>query len=127
MAVLYSELGKYAEAVSLYAEALNHRRTTLGNDHPETLHCMLSLGQARCSAGDREGGVPLLHEASQCYAKVLGKDHPDTIAAVERLNAEEETAGEAQPESQPPLEQPEPEPQLQPEQADPKESEVDGA
>ena len=91
MAALYSELGNYGAAEPLYAEALKHQRTTLGNDHPDTLLCMRSLGQTRCSAGDREAGVALLQEASRGYDKVLGKDHPDTIAAAERLKDAENT------------------------------------
>ena len=43
LAVLYRNQGKYDEALPLYEECLEKRRSISGNDHPSTLTCISHL------------------------------------------------------------------------------------
>ena len=56
---------------------------THGNEHPETLHSMVNIGNACCELGRYGEGLPLLREALAGLRKVQGEGHPLTQLAIE--------------------------------------------
>lgn len=71
LAVLYSQTKQFEKSAPLYAELLEFRRRTGGNDHPETLKQVVNLGVDCLLAGRPREAIPLLEEAH-----LASKTHP---------------------------------------------------
>ena len=76
LALDYQQAGRYPEAITLFQETLELRRTKLGADHPETLASMASLGQAYRLAGRLAEAIPVLEETLKLPASEAGHRPP---------------------------------------------------
>jgi tetratricopeptide (TPR) repeat protein len=85
LSTLASELeeqGKYDEAETLYREAMEAMRETLGSRHPSTLTSLSNLGKLLHRKGDLDAAGPLLREAVEGMRATLGSEHPATLNSV---------------------------------------------
>ena len=64
-----------AEAVPLYAEAVDLTRDQLGDSHPSTLTLRANLAQALSQSGDREAALAQMRSVLSAEEAVLGPDH----------------------------------------------------
>ncbi|RMF81915.1 MAG: hypothetical protein D6744_06590 [Planctomycetota bacterium] len=83
----YRGLGLYESAEQQLRAALELRQSALGDDAPETLRTMNSLGMLLVERGDAEEAMPLLEESLARQRALLGADHPDTIQSLSNLAA----------------------------------------
>ena len=77
--------GDLAAAEPLLREALEARRETLGDRHPDTLISINSLGVLLKEKGELAAAEPLFREALVMRRKTLGKRHPDTLISASNL------------------------------------------
>jgi hypothetical protein len=54
----------------------------LGEEHPDTLNSISSMGGLLRAQGKLAEAEPLFREALEKYRRVLGEEHPDTLASV---------------------------------------------
>ena len=78
--------GKFDEAGPLYREALEVRRETLGNRHPDTLGTMSNLASLLYAKGDLATAELLFGEALEVYRETHGARHPITRMAINNLD-----------------------------------------
>ncbi|MFH1418459.1 MAG: tetratricopeptide repeat protein, partial [Planctomycetota bacterium] len=83
----YAELGMYSEAVPRIERALALHRRTLGDDHPDTLVSISSMGHLLKLMGKLADAEPLYREALEGRRAVLGGDHPDTLTSIHNMGA----------------------------------------
>ena len=76
---LYRTIGLYEQAFTLHDAALTTRRHVLGDDHPDTIASINSLGFVLQDQGKLADARPLAVEALERARRVLGDDHPATI------------------------------------------------
>jgi tetratricopeptide (TPR) repeat protein/tRNA A-37 threonylcarbamoyl transferase component Bud32 len=76
---LYSNFGLFEPALPLQQRALEKRRDTLGEEHPDTLSSIDSMGILLAARGDQEEGERWLREALDKRRRVLGENHIDTV------------------------------------------------
>ena len=81
-------VGKYAEAESLYKQAIDTYEKTVGPEHPDLARALISLG---CLYRDEEQfditkADPLLERALAIREKALGPNHPSTASALSNLS-----------------------------------------
>ncbi|WP_165072963.1 serine/threonine-protein kinase [Paludisphaera rhizosphaerae] len=77
----YEDLGDYEAAALQMKAAIDARRRTLGDDHPETLEAMVELGRILTSQDKYDESSRLLKQAMDTGRKVLGDDHRTTLSA----------------------------------------------
>jgi len=82
---LLQNLGKHLEAAPMLREALEARRATLGNRHPDTLVSMNNLGRLLHIMGKLDEAGALLREALRIRRATLGDEHRDTLDSVTNL------------------------------------------
>ena len=82
---LLSDQGDLEGAGALYREALQARRETLGDKHPDTLGSINNLANLLKDQGDLEGAGALYREALQAQRETLGDKHPDTLSSIHNL------------------------------------------
>ena len=87
LAQSYRSLGLYEQAERQFRVALEIRQRDQGDDAPETLNTMNSLGMLLLERGNATEGEPLLVESLRRQREVLGEDHPDTIKSLSNLAA----------------------------------------
>jgi hypothetical protein len=87
MGGLLHDQGKLEEAERYRREALDRRRRVLGNDHPDTLEAMLSLGKVRADQGQLDEAERLLRESADGRRRVLGNQHADTLSSIGELGS----------------------------------------
>ena len=66
----------------LYEEALQARRVTLGDRHPDTLTSISNMGGLLFMQGKLEEAIVYLEEALQARKETLGDRHPDTLTSI---------------------------------------------
>ena len=92
--------GQLGEAEPLCREALEGRRRTQGEDHPDTLHSLNDLANLLKNRG-RLGEAEALHrEALEGRRRALGSDHSETLHSVSNvaiLLCEQGKLGKAEP------------------------------
>ncbi len=79
MAVTYTELGRYSEALRLEERALAIAEAAFGPDHPSTA---VALGNTAATYGDLDrhaDAVVLLERALVITETALGADHPNAV------------------------------------------------
>lgn len=81
----FQALGQYREAEMIHQRALEGREEALGDDHPETLASINSLGLAPLNQGRYKEAEALHRRALKGREKVLGHDHPDTLVSISSL------------------------------------------
>ena len=89
------EEGRYDEALPLFEQALASCRSTLGNDHPDTMTVAGNLAVAYLAAGQRRKGIKYIGNNVSARARVLGDEHPMTLTARNALAAAHRLAGDA--------------------------------
>src|SRR6185312_4903146 len=67
----------YPEAERLQRDVLNISRRTLGNEHPETLNAMASLGYTFLEEKKYTEADKMLTEVLDIQRRILGPDHPE--------------------------------------------------
>lgn len=75
----YMEEGKFEEAESLFQRALEIRRHTLGDKHPDTALLQSNLGCLYQAQGENEKAGQCFRDALTVYEEQLGREHPSTI------------------------------------------------
>ena len=85
---------QYQQARQLQEPALASFRRVLGDDHPDTLTAMNTLGEIRRHLGNLQGARDLLQQTLAARQRVLGPDHPDTVASTNNLAAVRRELGE---------------------------------
>lgn len=83
--------GDLQGALRQAVEVLEARRTTLGNDHPDSLAVAWLVVSWRHDLGDA-GAVEDLRDLLPTMARVLGAEHPDTLWARHNLAAIDDSA-----------------------------------
>ncbi len=78
MGRVYSGLGLYAESGPLLEQAVQVRRTALGDDHVELAQSLASLALYRLVTGRASEALPLAEEAHAISLRVVGPDDPMT-------------------------------------------------
>ncbi len=73
----FGDRGAYAKAVPSALIAFNVRKEILGEEHPQTLTSLSTLGWMYRDSGDYASAEPLLRECQLLRKKVLGEHHPD--------------------------------------------------
>jgi serine/threonine protein kinase/tetratricopeptide (TPR) repeat protein len=81
----YRDLGLCDAASPPQTQALEIRRQTLGDDHPDTLNSMSSLGLLLKLQGKLEEAESCLKEALARSRRVLGEDHLETLYITHNL------------------------------------------
>jgi tetratricopeptide (TPR) repeat protein len=76
--MLYQDQGKYAEAESLYQQALTIREQVLRPNHPDTAISLNNLATLYSEQGKYTKAEPLLKRALTIYEQLLGTGHPTT-------------------------------------------------
>jgi serine/threonine protein kinase/Tfp pilus assembly protein PilF len=85
LADLYQRIGRYDDAYPLQESALATRRRTLGEEHPDTLASINSMG-ALLQLQGRPAEAELCHrEALEKHRRTLGEEHPDTLTSISQL------------------------------------------
>jgi len=81
LAMLFHDQGKLDEAEPLFREALEVRRRTLGDTHPNTLANINNLGLLLKDQGKLSEAEPLLREDLEAQRRTLGDTHPSPSSA----------------------------------------------
>jgi tetratricopeptide (TPR) repeat protein len=82
LALSCAALGRHAEAVKLYEEALALTKAKLGADHPDTLRSMDNLAISYAALGRHADALKLRQETLALMKAKLGPDHPHTLRAM---------------------------------------------
>ena len=85
LALFYSELDNYAEAVRLGTEAMKIRKKVLGNDHRDYATSLALLAIFYSDLGNYPEAIRLCTEAMEIRKKVLGNDHRDYASSLNDL------------------------------------------
>jgi tetratricopeptide (TPR) repeat protein len=93
LAIAYGEVGRTAEAITLYGQTLADRERVLGTDDPDTLGARDNLAAAYRAAGRTAEALTLHGQTLADMERVLGTDHPDTLKARGNLAAAYRAAG----------------------------------
>ncbi len=78
-------MGDYAAALPLYRQALEIRRTTLGENHPDYANSLNNLAVLYREMGDYAAALPLYRQALEIRRTTLGEDHPDYATSLNNL------------------------------------------
>ncbi|MFO0859474.1 MAG: tetratricopeptide repeat protein [Phycisphaerales bacterium] len=81
----YRTLGLDDDAFPLQESALATRRRVLGEEHPDTLASIHSMGVLLQSHGKLSEAEPYAREALEKRRRVLGEEHPDTLASINSM------------------------------------------
>src|SRR5215469_3173710 len=73
--------GRYAEAESVYRDALQIQRRVLGLEHPDTLLTMDNLNNTLAEQGRYTDAEKLCRQTLDIRAKILGPEHRDTATS----------------------------------------------
>ena len=85
LALLYSSMGQYDRALSLYEEALEISKAELGDRHPDTAASLNNLAELYRSMGHYDQALPLFEFALKIMKSELGDRHPNTGASLNSL------------------------------------------
>ena len=86
LANLYHGTGRFSEAETLYAQALELRRKVLGRNHPNTLVTQLNAVVNRAASGDASAALDLLEEMEVPLLIWLGAEIYSTERTAVRRN-----------------------------------------
>ena len=90
---IYLALAEANAAEMQFSRALEIRRRTLGQEHPDTLASMNNLALALEKKGDHFLSEHMLRRAIQIQERVLGKEHPDRLVSMSNLGITLTSAG----------------------------------
>ncbi|MCU0570153.1 MAG: tetratricopeptide repeat protein, partial [Oculatellaceae cyanobacterium Prado106] len=77
--------GRYSEAEPLYLQALEIRRSQLGNDHPYTASSLNNLATLYYSLDRYAESAAYMEQALEIMERQLGADHPSTKTVRQNL------------------------------------------
>ncbi|KIM99308.1 hypothetical protein OIDMADRAFT_126800, partial [Oidiodendron maius Zn] len=81
----FLQTGKYAEAKKIYRQALELKRTAIGNAHPSTLDSMNNLAIVYRRQGKYTEAEALHQQTLELMRTVLGDTHPSTLDSMSNL------------------------------------------
>jgi tetratricopeptide (TPR) repeat protein len=93
LASAYQAVGRTAEAIPLFEQALFGRERLLGPDHPDTLTSRHDLASAYQAVGRTAEAILLLRLTLAARERLLGADHLDTVESCKNLAAAYREAG----------------------------------
>ena len=76
---------RYADALELARQTLEHAEKELGNNHPATLASLNNLAFLYKTQGRYGEAEPLYKHVLEALERALGQDHPNTLASVNNL------------------------------------------
>ena len=85
LAKLYHSQVRYAEAESLYLQALELSQRLLGDKHPSVAISLNNLAKLYDSQGKYEEAEPLYLQSLAIAEQALGENHPTTVKIRENL------------------------------------------
>ncbi len=85
LAERYADLGLLQAALPLQERTLAIRRRVLGEDHPDTLYSINTMGTLLTELGEFTEAETYFREAVDKYRKTVGEDHAETISAIGNL------------------------------------------
>ena len=80
-----NDLGLQDLADDPQREALAIRRRLLGEEHPETLISISSMGALLLNQGKPSKAEPYYREALETRRRVLGNEHPETLSSINEM------------------------------------------
>ena len=80
-------MGNYYTAEQYYLEALNIRKSVLGENHPDYAGSLNNLGSLYEDIGDYAQAEQYIMQALKIYKSVLGENHPDYAGSLNNLGA----------------------------------------
>ena len=81
----YINLGRYDEAEPHIVASLVICRRVLGDEHPDTLGSISTMGDLLYSQGKYDEAMPYYVEALETYSQVFGDEHPSTLGSIGRM------------------------------------------
>ncbi|MGD1808500.1 tetratricopeptide repeat protein, partial [Dapis sp. BLCC M126] len=85
LANLYSDQGKYTEALPLFQRSLAIREKALGAGHPEVANSLNNLANLYSDQGKYTEALPLYQRSLAMLEKALGADHRDVAQSLNNL------------------------------------------
>ena len=85
LGLLYNDMGDYANAELLLLQALQIRKTVLGESHPEYANSLNNLASLYSNMGNYANAESLHLQALQIRKAVLGESHPDYATSLNNL------------------------------------------
>ncbi|WP_308072522.1 tetratricopeptide repeat protein [Streptomyces bambusae] len=89
----YSRLGRYADALVLHEQALDHVTRTHGPDHPDNTWRPEQPPTTYRDLGRHQEAADLAEQVLAGYERTLGPDHPDTFRARANLAVSYDNVG----------------------------------
>jgi len=77
--------GEYDQALPLYSEALELRRSIYKGDHAETAYSLTHLAATRLRLGDKESAKELYEEALAMRRRIYGAEHTQIAASLNNV------------------------------------------
>lgn len=78
-------LGREAEALPVFAEAIGALDRVLGPDHVETVSSVHNMARCLAALGEHAQALPLFRRAHESLEHGLGHEHPHTLVAMASL------------------------------------------
>ena len=78
-------MGRHAEAEPLYKQAMEIRRTALGERHPDYATSLNNLAELYRAMGRHAEAEPLYKQALEIRRTALGERHPDYATSLNNL------------------------------------------
>ncbi|CUS14517.1 unnamed protein product, partial [Tuber aestivum] len=85
LGILLEKKGRHYHAKAILEEVLARQERLFGEDHPETLSAMDSLGTAYLSLGEPAKSEEILRRTVDLSTEKLGEKHPDTLTSKHNL------------------------------------------
>ena len=85
MGLLLRDIGQLEMAMPLYQAALQARKETLGDRHPDKLLSIGNMGRLLKNINQFEEAKSLLEETLQAQRETLGDRHPDTLTSINNM------------------------------------------
>ncbi|KAJ6255791.1 hypothetical protein Dda_9472 [Drechslerella dactyloides] len=82
---IFTNQGKYDEAMRWYERALAGKEKTLGKDHPDTLDTVHAIASVFNSQGKYDEAMRWYERVLAGSERALGKDHLDTLTTVHNM------------------------------------------
>ena len=90
----YHGIGNIAAAQPLYEQALEIRRSILGEEHPDFAQSLHNLALLHQGSGNSTEAEPLLRQALEVQRSHKGEDHADTLPMLQSLAMVHQLKGE---------------------------------
>lgn len=82
---LYRIKGRYADAEPLYKQALNHRQSLLGEEHPDVAQSLNNLAAFYLSLGHYSKAEQHFFAALNLWKRLLGEEHPEVTIVLNNI------------------------------------------